>query len=885
MTPADQTQVVWHALSPDETCARLQTRRDGLSEAEAGERLAQHGANTLPEAPALGVARTVLKQFASPLIYLLLAAGLLSLVIGDRWDAIFIFGVLATNACVGAFQEWRADSSAKALRSLVPQDARIRRGGHTRDVPAVEVVPGDIVELESGMQVVADMRLLEAQGLQVEEAALTGESLPVAKRAETSLAARLPLGDRTNMVFAGTSLSAGRALGAVVDTGQHTQLGHIGRTLDEARGSDLKTPLVRRMDQLARHIAVASVGLIAVLAAVLLLQGGDWRDIALLSIALAVAAIPEGLPIAVTVALAAASRRMARRNVIVRALPAVEGLGSCTLIASDKTGTLTINRLSVEAVTGTDGATFHRKKWDEVEARDAIDRLATAAALCNEARLTETGSPVGDSVDVALLEFAVEHGVDIAELMQAHRYAVIPYEPELRFAAVEAELGEQSQIVVKGAPETVLSMCAPSPALEAAAEALAAEGYRVIMLAQGTSDGSGSGNLHSRLRGLEPLGFVGLADPLRFGAVEAVRQCREAGIEVRMITGDHPATALSIARQLGLQAQEANVLTGSEMADLAHDNETLQRRIADATVFARIEPRQKLEIVRCLAHQGHIVAVTGDGVNDGPALRAADIGVAMGRHGTDVARGAANLILADDNFATIVAGVEEGRITFSNIRKIVVFMLATGVAEIGIFLTALACGLPMPLTPVQLLWLNLVTNGVQDVTLGFGRGEGDELRRPPRRKLAALIDRRSLVLMVPGALVMTLIAVWFLDRQLAAGSSLTEARNGVLLMVVLYQNAFLLGLRHLHKPFWHWSERENRFLFGGLVLALTLQVGAMLTPLGQAMLGVGPVDLETILICLGAGVVVLMVNEFAKRLAPATAVSGQLRREAANAHA
>lgn len=332
-----------------------------------------------------------------------------------------------------------------------------------------------------------------------------------------------------------------------------------------------------------------------------------------------------------------------------------------------------------------------------------------------------------------------------------------------------------------------------------------------------------------------------------------------------MITGDHPATALTIARQLGMEVDGQGVLTGMQMTELAGTDEPeLARRIAAAQVFARIEPVQKLHIVQALSAAGHIVAVTGDGVNDGPALKAADIGVAMGFKGTDVARGAADLILADDNFATIIAGVQEGRVTFSNIRKIVIFMLATGFAEIAIFLISLSLGLPLPLTAVQLLWLNLVTNGVQDVTLGFGRGEGDELQRPPRRFLSSIIDRESLVLMVPGALAMSVVAVWLLDRQLAAGASLDEARNAVLLMVVLYQNAFLLALRNLNTPFWHWKKPENLWLFLGMSVALALHVGAMNSTIGQKLLGVGPVGADVLVVSIATAFLILLVTEVAK---------------------
>lgn len=867
----------WHALPAAEALASRDSDQFGLEETEASRRLAEVGPNTLPEPRTAGVLWIFLRQFTSPLIYLLLGAGLLSLIIGDRWDAVFIFGVLLANAAITTFQEKKADDSARALRSLVPRTARLRRSGIACEVPSAEIVPGDIVELESGMQVTADIRLLETLGLQIDEAALTGESLPVVKDSEAVLEHDTPVGDRSNMAFAGTTVMAGRGLGVTVETAQDTQLGRIGRTLEEAAHLGIDTPLVRRLGRLARQIAIGSVALIMVLSVILFLQGESWREIVLLAIALAVAAIPEGLPVAVTVALAVASRRMAKRNVIVRELPAVEGLGACTLIATDKTGTLTVNHLTVERVVLPDGSTYDGNNWRSGSEIAPLHELGRAMALCNEARLTETGSPVGDAVDRALLYFARETGHELADLVDAERLAVVPYEPELRFAAVEAEYEGTIRIIVKGAPETVLPMCAGNTGrLEEIVEQMADDGYRVLLLAESESDGSGA-HIRNRLQGLKPLGLVGLTDPLRAGAAEAVARCRDAGIGVRMITGDHPATAQAISREIGLPTGEGSVVTGEELAELAEMPELLNSRIRDASVFARIEPAQKLAIVRTLSEQGNIVAVTGDGVNDGPALRAADIGVAMGMQGTDVAREAADLILADDNFATIVAGIQEGRITFNNIRKIVLFMLATGIAEIAMFLGALMAGLPMPLTPVQLLWLNLVTNGVQDVTLGFGRGEGDELQRPPRRRLASLIDREALILMLPGALVMTGMAIWLLEKQLGAGASLEEARNGVLLMVVLFQNAFLLSVRHLRRPFWYWHRPENGWMFAGMGAALALHVGAMHLPVTQLLLGVEPVGLELLGQCLIAAVAVLIVTEGAKTLVRKGRASSLLR--------
>ncbi|WP_160598378.1 cation-translocating P-type ATPase [Pontixanthobacter gangjinensis] len=865
----------WHAVDAIDALAKLGSAHSGLSHAEAEQRLATGGPNVLPHPNRVGPLAIFLRQFASPLIYLLVFAGVLSLAIGDRWDALFIFGVLLSNALVGSYQEFKADAGARALRDLVPQVARVRRDGMIQEIPAVEVVAGDIVELESGMKVTADLRLVDTHGLHIDESSLTGESMPVLKDAALVLDAETVAGDRRNIAHAGTIVVEGRGSGVVAATGGATLLAGIGSMLSDSARSAVETPLVRRMARLARRIALATVSLILVLALLLALQGEGWRDIVLLAIALAVAAIPEGLPIAVTVALSAAASRMADRNVIVRALPAVEGLGSCTLIATDKTGTLTLNRLTVNRVMLPDGTAVNRDQWLDGSRRKILAEIGSAAAICNEAHLTDTGSPVGDAVDIALLDLAHETGNDPEELLGIERLAIVPYEPVAKFAAVEADLPDGSRLVVKGAPETVLAMCSdlPDDALELA-EQIARDGYRVLVLADARSSCS-SGPISSRLHGLRLLGFVGLSDPLRFGVVEAIAKCREAGISVRMITGDHPTTALAIARQLGLEERDEHVITGSDLARLQEGSQSFIEAVGKAEIFARIEPAQKLAIVTALQRSGHIVAVTGDGVNDGPALHAADIGVAMGKGGTDVARAASDLVIADDNFATILAGIEEGRVTFLNIRKIVIFMLATGLAEILMFIAALSAGLPMPLTPVQLLWLNLVTNGLQDVTLGFGKGEGDELRQVPRSKLSALIDRDALVLMLPGTLVMTLVAVWMMAEHLAAGESVDEARNAVLFLVVIFQNAFLLSVRNLHLPFWRWHPPENGWLFAGLSMALLLHLAAQQLPLTQHLLGVSPIGIDVAMQSLAAALAVLLATEAAKwwlgRRAPAPA--------------
>jgi len=842
--------------------SRLAGGASGLPQGEAEQRLERFGPNRIPEPGRATPLRVFLRQFASPLIYLLLVATVLSLLIGDLRDALFIFGILVLNALVGGFQEWRADTSARALRSMIPHLARVRRNGLAREVPSEEVVPGDVIELESGMRVAADLRLLESHGLTLDEAPLTGESLPVAKDAAGTIAADAVLADRATMAHAGTTVAAGRAFGVAVATGAETAVGQIGRSLEDvARAS----PLLRRLGRLSRQIALGAVALIVVLAALLALEGSGWREIALLGIALAVSAIPEGLPIAVTVALSAAAKRMAGRKVIVRRLAAVEGLGSVSLIASDKTGTLTMNSLTVELAVLADGARVGSDDW-HVSPPPRLQALGRTAGLCNEARLNIHGVPVGDSVDLALLGFAEQTGNDPAALLAEQRLAIIPYEPVQRFAAAEVDIDGAPLLVVKGAPETVVPMCAAEDAWALrTAEDLAAEGFRVLALAQ-SAEPELLGTIADRLHGLQLVGLVGLADPVRPGVAGAVGECLAAGISVRMITGDHPVTALAVASKLGIAHDMADVVSGQELAALRDDPPALRRRIALAKVFARTEPAQKLAIVRALQDTGQTVAVTGDGVNDGPALQAADIGIAMGRGGTDVARGAADLVLADDNFVSIVAGIEEGRTTLVNVRKIVLFLLATGIAEIGMFLAALAVGLPMPLTPVQLLWLNLVTNGVQDVTLGFGRAEGDEMQGRMGSGLSSLVDRKALVLLLTTAAAMTAIAVWLFARQLDGGAGVPEARNAVLLAVVLFQNVLLLSMRHLHLPLWRRAAHENRWLFLGITAALGIHLAAMQVPAMQQMLGVAPVSLGLFGQCLAGSLLLLAIAEVVKWL-------------------
>ena len=860
-----------HALSADEALGALGSSQGGLTRRDAEARLARHGRNALPRARPPTVLAIFLHQFKSPLIYVLLVAAVVSLLLQDWADAGFIFAVLLINAGIGAFQEFSAERAADALRGLVTQRARVERDGVAHEIDAEEVVLGDVVLLESGAQVPADLRLLVEHNLTVDESLLTGESLPVAKNSTTVLERDSPLGDRVNMAFAGTLAATGRARGIVVATGLDTELGRIAASVLGA--APPKPPLLVRMERFTNLIAIA-VGVAALLvAAIAMARGSTLAEVFVLAVALAVSAIPEGLPVALTVALAVGMQRMARRNVIVRRLIAVEALGSCTHIASDKTGTLTVNRLTVRRVqfpgepawevTGeglAPAGTFVLPQGAGRDGEDALlGPLARAAARASEGAVTERdGEWVahGDAVDVALLVLARKAGVEREALDDAApQVAEIPYESEQRFAASLNRHGGQDRAAVKGALETVLPMCSSMAtgegeaplrpdAIRAQEQSLAADGYRVLAIAEGPlALQAGESFSREHLAGLTFVGLVGLSDPLRPEARDAVDACHSAGIQVSMVTGDHPITALAIARDLGIAARAEDVVTGPDLADTAAAGVTaLDRVTANARVFARVEPRQKLAIVESLQRNGHFVAVTGDGVNDAPALRAAQVGVAMGAGGTDVARETAGIILTDDNFASIVAGVEEGRVAYGNVRKVIFLLVSTGAAEIVLFALALAANVPLPLVAVQLLWLNLVTNGIQDVALAFEPAEGAELARPPRPPRERIFNRLMIERVLISAAVMGALAFGAYRWLLALGWSIEDARNGILLLMVLFENVQAFNSRSETLSVFRHSPLRNKLLLFGTIAAQLVHIAAMYTPGISDVLGVRPLS-------------------------------------------
>jgi Ca2+-transporting ATPase len=878
----------WHAKDLDEAFERLKASPKGLSVEEAQVRFASYGPNALPRGTPPSLLAIFLRQFKNPLVYLLLAAAIISLLVGEAVDAIFILVVLLFNAAIGTLQEWQAQKKALELDSLVPHHTLALRSDHWVNLDSTQVVPGDIVKLESGVQVSADLRLIDGRELVVDESLLTGESIPVGKEVTARVSPEASLADHRNMLFAGTTVLAGRARALVVETGAETQIGRIAQALTPAEAQP--PPLVRQLERFSRLIGLATIVLIGFVALAQALQGTPLVTVFLVAIALAVAAIPEGLPVAISVALAIATNRMQRRKVIVRSLPAVEGLGACTLIASDKTGTLTCNELTLQSVVLFDGGEVttevevtgkgYRSQGEvlvdgsspSADCLDCLCLLAESASLCNEATYASGAKGTirtGDTVDIAFLVFATKLGIDVSGLRESRVcIRTVPYEPERRFGAVLAKDRSGGAITahVKGAAEAIIPMCGniPEQRVTAEVERLAEAGYRVLAVARGEiPTAEVPPDPASSLHELDFLGLVGLIDPIRPEVPEAIELCRQAGISVCMITGDHPTTALAIARRLGLAQDRSEVAGEEEIRLLSAHPEAFSRFIQGKRIFARVAPLQKLDIVQAMQRQGHVVAVTGDGVNDAPALNAADIGVAMGESGTDVARDAADLIIADDNFASIVAGIEEGRVAYDNVRKLIYLLIATGFGEIVLFILAIIFGLPVPLFAVQLLWLNLVTNGIQDVALAFEKGEPGIERRAPRAPKQRLFDRRMTAqVLIAGSYMGTVSCIaygWFLERGLAV----EEARNLVLLLMVLFENAHALNARSERLSILQVPFRANPFLIAAIIGAQLLHVAALFTPGLAEVLRVAPMKLlDWVLVALLAASLILVMELF-----------------------
>ncbi|WP_327212275.1 HAD-IC family P-type ATPase [Rhizobium beringeri] len=865
----------------------------GLTSIEAEERLAELGSNTLPEPEPPSPLRVFLIQFRNPIIYILLLASALSFATGRIEDGLFILVVLLINASIGTYQEYSADRAAAALRKLEQPSARVIRDGVACRIEAKRLVVGDLVLLESGDRIPADLMLVDASDLRCDESLLTGESMPVPKGRTVEGSS-----DETasSMLLAGSLVTRGRAKGVVTATGPATMLGSIAAELGKA--SSAQPPLVARLAKFTNALAVF-VGLAALVLVVAgLMRGLPLHDLIMMSVGLAVSAVPEGLPIAISVALAVSMRRMAARNVIVRSMPAVEALGSTTIIATDKTGTLTSNVQTVTEIRlpdGTDIALDAHADLDKCEirasgldsdlVRERARRLLRAALLANEgtlARRDDLWVAAGDTVDVALLAAGRKAGLGQEELNDRYPLAArIAYEPEHKYAASFHHGSDRIHVFVKGASEVLIEMSdrmdsagnvveIDRASLLAQKEEMAARGLRVLAFAEGEVGATLAGGLgHGHLVDLVFLGLAGLQDPVRPEVPNAMKECHAAGVEVVMVTGDDPRTAAAIARDAGLSFHAGQVVSGHDIDEAARaGDQRLDEITREARIYARVQPAQKSAIVASLIRNGHIVAVTGDGVNDGPALKKAHVGVAMGLRGTEVAKESADLVVTDDNFASIVAGIAEGRAAYRNIRKVVLMSVATGAAEVLLFMLALPFGLPMPLLPVQLLWLNLVTNGIQDVALADGRPEGDELAGPPRSPLEPVLDRTMIRRVVQSTVVIGGAAFLAFQWMIAHGYGVPEARNITLLIFVMFENVQTLACSSERRSIFSVDILRNRFLLLSVLAAQTIHISAMYVPWLSGTLGLSPITpLEWGLSMLIASSLVLVteVDKFVSR--------------------
>ena len=887
--PEQAPSTAWHTLEPGEVWERLDSTERGLGASEARRRLVAQGPNRLPAARRPSALRRLLSQFHNLLIYVLLAAAAITAALGDWLDTAVILGVVLINAVIGFVQEGKAERALEAVSAMLARKATVWRDGRRLEIDATDLVVGDVVWLESGARVPADLRLWQVNSLGIDEAALTGESVPVDKNTE-AVAQAAALGDRSGMAYAGTVVTQGQASGVVVAIGSDTELGRIGQLVSAVHS--LTTPLTRRLDQFARQITLA----ILVLSGVVFWYGSQIGERPVLEmflavVGLAVSAIPEGLPAIVTITLAIGTAAMARRRAVVRRLPAVETLGSVGVICTDKTGTLTKNEMTAVEVhlagemIEVSGAGYAPQGEFSVAQR-AIDpsqrpelmRLARCALLCNDAHLHPDQDGVwtlaGDPTEGALLTLALKAGLDPEQARrESPRIAAIPFESEHRFmATLHRNASAEVLALLKGAPERVIGLCtrdAKGQALDVEAwrsrvREAAGQGQRVLALAECEMPPDAEAlTMDDITPRFTLLGLVGLMDPARPEAVKAVAECQRAGIRVLMITGDHAATAAAIGAGIGLHAGKP--LTGTEIDQL--DDAALRQRLGETDVVARASPEHKLRLVASLQASGQLVSMTGDGVNDAPALKAADIGVAMGQRGTDAARQAADLVLTDDNFASIAAAVREGRRVFDNIKKALLFIIPTNGGEAGIILLAVFAGLAMPITAGQILWVNMVTSVTLDIAIAFEPEEAGVMQRAPRPPREPLITRLLLMRIGYVSLLMVGACFWVYHWELGRGSSLEVVRTAVVNMLVVSQVFYLFNVRHFTASALRWETlMGNPIAVAAAVMTLVLQSLFIYAPPMQQLFGTGALDLTAWALIIALASAIFLAVEAEKAL-------------------
>ena len=848
----------------------------GLLAHEVAARALQHGPNALPRATSRSGWALLLEQFGDFMILVLLGAAVISGLVGDLVDTLVILAIVLLNAAIGWVQAWRADQALAVLQRMAASQATVVRGGQVEQVAAHALVPGDIVLLEAGNKVPADLRLLQIAQLKVDESALTGESVTVDKHADVLTGTAHGVGDRLNMAFKGTTATHGRGRGLVVATGMQTELGKVAGLLDQE--NNRSTPLQLRLAAFGKRVALAVIGICVVIFVVGVLRGEAPLQMVLVAISLAVAAIPEALPAVVTVLLALGARKMVSFNALIRRLPSVETLGSVTFICSDKTGTLTQNRMQAECLVA------GQVDWVPGSGPPDADHqeLLRAAALCNDARRSADGSWAADPTEIALAEVAAGAGLDKLALdAQWPREHELPFDASRKRMTTFHRTPDGLVAYTKGAPESVLPQCVDrwrahdgdgegdtvpldTAVWLARAEALAAQGLRVLALARRSHTQApqiGDGAIEALESDLSFIGLVGLMDPPRPEAAAAVRECVEAGITPVMITGDHPATARAIALRLGIVADPAAVvLTGADLSAL--DDEALIARVQHVRVYARVDPAQKIRIVEALQARGEFVAMTGDGVNDAPALKRADIGVAMGKGGTDVAREAASLVLLDDNFATIVHAVREGRRIYDNIRKFVRYAMTGNSGEIWTIFLAPLLLLPIPLLPIHILWVNLVTDGLPGLALAAEPAERGVMQRPPRPPSESLFAHGMWQHILGIGLLLAGLCLGVQAWAISTGHA--HWQTMVFTVLTLGQMAHVMGIRSEQDPLWRIGIASNRPLLGAVLLTFALQMATIYVPVLNPIFKTEPLSVLELSVCLAAAGLVWAVTEAEK---------------------
>lgn len=875
----------WHALPPNDTLSRLDSQAAGLDTQIAQERHLTHGANRLPEPPKRSPVIRFLLHFHNILIYVLIAAAAVTALLGHWVDTSVILAVVVVNAIIGFLQEGKAEQAMEAIRQMLAPQAAVLRDGKRTTVAGEMLVPGDIVLLEAGDKVPADLRLLQAYGLQVQEAILTGESVPVDKQVET-VPVDAALGDRTNLAFSGTTVTSGQAQGVVVAIGGHTEIGRISGLL--AGVEILTTPLVEQMSVFAKWLTLFILSVAALIFAFgYFVQHQSFGDLFMAVVGLSVAAIPEGLPAVLTITLAVGVQAMARRNAIVRRLPAIETIGAVSVICTDKTGTLTRNEMLVASVItvgqaySVDGEGYSPQGNIEPQPKEAatVTEIGLAALLCNDAELKQHDDAwqvEGDPMEGALLAFAAKTGHH--HCRDWTRTDVIPFDSRHKFmASLHHDHAQQARIIVKGAPEVLLAMCQQQrsadgqvQALDSAywheqAETIAASGQRVLAFASRTVPPQHTVLAMTDVQGhLTLLGLVGLIDPPRPEAIVAIADCHRAGIRVKMITGDHAATAAAIGRQVGLQHPD-KVLTGGEL-DLLDDS-ALAATVLDTDVFARTTPEHKLRLVTALQAHALTVAMTGDGVNDAPALKRADVGIAMGNKGSEAAKEAAELVLADDNFASIAAAVREGRTVYDNIKKVISWTLPTNAGEAAVIIVALLLGLTLPITPVQILWINMITAVTLGIALAFEPTEAKTMQRPPRPRHQPLLTGTLVwhIILVASLFLSGVFGVY--AYALDQGYSLELARTLAMNTLVVMEIFHLFFIRNMYTTSLTWQAvRGTKMVWLAVLVVTVAQLAITYVPALQAIFGTQAVAFSDGLLVVGIGVALFVLVELEKQM-------------------